>query len=54
LPEAFWEHTRASRREALLAFRSLVDAAIECLAPAEAEAESSRARRQRATKIEIQ
>jgi len=29
LPEAFWEHTRAARREMLLAFRSLIDAAIE-------------------------
>ncbi len=54
LPEEFWEHARASRREALLAFRSLVDAAIECLTPTEAEGESGRPRRQRATKIEVQ
>nr|MBC7245980.1 hypothetical protein [Chloroflexota bacterium] len=29
LPEAFWEHSRAAGREALLAVRSLLDAAIE-------------------------
>ncbi|MGI6208489.1 MAG: hypothetical protein ACOYEW_09770 [Anaerolineae bacterium] len=29
LPEAFSEHTRAAFREMLLAYRSLVDAAIE-------------------------
>jgi len=31
LPEAFWEHRRAARREHLLAYRSLFDAAIERL-----------------------
>ncbi|NOZ27936.1 MAG: hypothetical protein GXP39_07785 [Chloroflexi bacterium] len=54
LPEAFWEHTRASQREALLAVRSLFDAAIECLQPAEVESQPSRTRRRRATKIEVQ
>ncbi len=55
LPEAFWEHARASQREALLAFRSLVDAAVECLGPKEEEkSETGRARRRRATKIEVQ
>jgi len=29
LPEAFWEHSRAASREALLAIRSLLDAAIQ-------------------------
>ncbi len=29
LPEAFWQHSRAAGREALLALRSLLDAAIE-------------------------
>jgi hypothetical protein len=29
LPEEFWEHRRAARRETLLALRSLLDAAIE-------------------------
>jgi len=29
LPEAFWEHSRAARRESLLAVRSLLDAVIE-------------------------
>ncbi len=54
LPEAFWEHARASQREALLAFRSLVDAAIECVQPKETESGSERSRRQRVTKIEVQ
>jgi hypothetical protein len=54
LPEAFWDHVRASQREALLAFRSLVDAAIECVQPRETESESERPRRQRVTKIEVQ
>ncbi|HEY64613.1 MAG TPA: hypothetical protein G4O02_08580 [Caldilineae bacterium] len=54
LPEAFWEHARASQREALLAIRSLFDAAIECLQPAEVESQPSRRRRSRATKIEVQ
>lgn len=31
LPEEFWRHKRAARREALLALRSLLDAAIERL-----------------------
>ncbi len=59
LPEAFWEHARASQREALLAFRSLVDAAVECLSPKEEEEkEGRRARtgrgRRRTTEIEVQ
>ncbi len=54
LPEAFWEHVRASQREALLAFRSLVDAAIECVQPPETEGGPERSRRQRVTKIEVQ
>jgi hypothetical protein len=29
LPEAFWEHSWAAGREALLALRSLLDAAID-------------------------
>lgn len=29
MPEAFWEHLRNATRESLLAFRSLIDAAIE-------------------------
>jgi len=29
VPEAFWEHRAAARRESLLALRSLIDAAIE-------------------------
>jgi len=29
LPEEFWAHRRAARKEALLALRSLLDAAIE-------------------------
>ncbi len=29
LPEEFWEHRRAARRETLLALRSLLDVAIE-------------------------
>jgi len=29
LPETFWEHSQAARREALLALRSLLDTAIE-------------------------
>ncbi|MCS7222480.1 MAG: hypothetical protein RML36_04715 [Anaerolineae bacterium] len=54
LPEAFWEHARASQREALLAFRSLVDALIECVQPKETEGEPEQSRRQRVTKIEVQ
>lgn len=30
LPEEFRQHTKAARREMLLAMRSLIDAAIEC------------------------
>jgi len=30
LPEEFRQHTKAARREMLLAIRSLLDAAIEC------------------------
>jgi hypothetical protein len=45
LPEAFWEHSRAAGREALLAARSLLDAAIEKL---EAKPEK------RVTKIKVE
>jgi hypothetical protein len=48
LPEAFWEHHRAARREHLLAYRSLFDAAIERLErkppPVEAERPKRRLR----------
>lgn len=48
LPEEFWEHRRAARREMLLAARSLVDAKIERL---EQEETSQRKRTQ---KIEVE
>ncbi len=31
IPEEFWQHRREARRHMLLAIRSLVDGAIECL-----------------------
>ena len=34
-PPGFLEHRRAARREMLLAFRSLIDAALERIAPEE-------------------
>ena len=49
LPEEFWEHRRAARREALLAVRSLIDAALERL-----EEEERAERPKRARKIEIE
>lgn len=40
LPDEFWQHRAAARREALLAIRALIDAAIERLeAEAQPEAE---------------
>ncbi len=48
LPEEFWEHRRAARREMLLAARSLIDAAIERVERQETPA------RKRAQKIEIE
>lgn len=30
IPQDFWEHRAAARRESLLALRSLVDAALAC------------------------
>ena len=36
VPEDFWQHRAAARREALLALRSLVDAALTRDAPAPA------------------
>ena len=33
VPEAFWEHRRAARRESLLALRSLLDAALAATEP---------------------
>lgn len=47
LPEEFWEHRRAARREMLLAMRSLIDAAIERIEEEEAP------ERKRAEKIEV-
>jgi hypothetical protein len=49
LPEEFWEHRRAARREALLAVRSLIDAALERI-----EEEERAERPKRAKKIEIE
>ncbi|GAB4558781.1 MAG: hypothetical protein Kow0047_04180 [Anaerolineae bacterium] len=54
LPEAFWEHAQASRREALLAFRSLIDAAIERAEKHEEEPAKRGGRRAQAKKIEVQ
>ncbi len=45
-PEQFREHTRAARKEMLLAVRSLLDAAIE-------EMEEEPERPKKATKIEV-
>jgi hypothetical protein len=46
LPEGFKEHTRAARKEMLLAVRSLLDTAIE-------ELEKEPEEPQKATKIEV-
>jgi hypothetical protein len=48
LPEEFRAHMRAARREQLLAFRSLIDAAIERTEQAEGEG-----RRRRRVEIEV-
>lgn len=48
LPDEFWEHRRAARKEMLLAVRSLVDSAIEHLE------EEEHSQRKRAQKIEIE
>jgi hypothetical protein len=50
LPEEFWQHERAARRETLLAFRVLLDAAITRL---EQEPDAGRAA-PRAGRIEIE
>lgn len=42
LPEEFWEHHRAARREKLLSWRSFFDAAIESLEEKPEEAERKR------------
>lgn len=48
LPEEFHEHMRASRKEFLMAFRSLFDAAIESVDKPKASA------RRKATKIKVE
>jgi hypothetical protein len=48
VPEEFWQHRRAARRETLLAVRSLVDAAIERV-----DKEPEQQKRHSATKIPI-
>lgn len=48
LPEGFHEHLKASRKEFLLAFRSLFDAAIEGVDKPKAPA------RRKATKIKVE
>jgi hypothetical protein len=50
LPDEFWQHRRAAQREALMAARVLLDAAIERL---EAEPESAKTR-PKAGRIEIE
>lgn len=42
LPEEFWEHRRAARREKLLSWRSFLDAAIESLEEQPDEAKRKR------------
>ena len=51
LPKEFWEHRRNARREALLALRVLIDAAIKIL---EEQPESERAGQTRKGKIDIE
>jgi hypothetical protein len=48
LPEVFHEHMRASRKEFLLAFRSLFDVAIETMDKPKSSS------RRRATKIKVE
>lgn len=48
VPEEFWQHRRAARKEALLAVRSLIDAAIERV-----DKEPGERKRRSATKIPI-
>lgn len=48
IPESFQQHLRASRKEFLLAFRSLFDAAIENVDKPKAPA------RRKATKIKVE
>ncbi len=45
LPEEFRQHTKAARREMLLAMRSLLDAVIEC---------TEEKPKKKATKIEVE
>lgn len=45
MPEAFWEHLRNATRESLLAFRSLIDAAIE---------RTEKKQEKKATKIKVE
>ncbi len=45
LPEEFRQHSKAARREMLLAMRSLLDAAIEC---------AEEKPKKKATKIEVE
>lgn len=53
LPEAFWTHTYAARKEALLALRVLVDTAIErCEREEDASTRSQRPRRRGSINIE--
>ena len=53
IPEEFWEHRRAARREGLLALRSLVDAAIERLEKPE-DNPPKRRRSSRKVKVEVE
>ena len=48
MPDEFWQHRRAARREALLALRSLLDAAIEHV-----DKEPAARSRRKPTKISI-
>ncbi|MCC6905730.1 MAG: hypothetical protein IT326_07800 [Anaerolineae bacterium] len=54
IPAEFWEHRREAKREALLALRSLVDAAINRLEP-QGDAEPRRTRSTpRKAKVEVE
>lgn len=54
VPREFWTHGREARRQILLAMRTAVDGAIECIEKEETDDEDAKPASRKKTKVEVE